>query len=175
MSWIAESPPVRVEPIEVAPRELLLAAAGPLTVGAVLAARLQDPAPLVAVPVSVFAVTALTLPALYIATAVVGAAPPLGHVVKAVGRALVALGVVLLGLAMPLGFLVATAGRGTAFGLGALALAAAAAIGLRALHVALFEHERPMTGRGLLFVTWAVIALVIGARLFGELTAEVLR
>jgi hypothetical protein len=30
-----------------------------------------------------------------------------------------------------------------------------------------------MTGRGLIFLTWALIVLVIGARLFGELTAEV--
>ena len=152
-----------------------MAAAGPLGVGAVLAARLGSAEPLVAVPVSVFAVTALTLPALYIATAVVGAAPPVGHVVRAVGRALSALGLVLLGLALPLGFLVATAGTGTAFALGALALATAAAIGLRALHGALFAGMPAVTGRGLLFLTWAVIALVIGARLFSELTAEVLR
>jgi hypothetical protein len=82
---------------------------------------------------------------------------------------------VLLGVAMPLGFLVATAGRATAFGLGAAAVAAAAAIGLRALHAALFEGEKEVMGRGLLFATWAVVTLVIGARLFAEMTAEVLR
>jgi hypothetical protein len=163
MTWIDESRPVA------------MAAAGPIAVGAVLALRLQDVAPLVAVPVSVFAVTALTLPALYIATAVFGAAPPVGHVVRAVGRALQALGVVLLGVAMPLGFLVATAGQGASFALGALALAGAAAIGLRALHGALFEHGPAVSGRGLLFISWALIALVIGARLYDEMTLEVIR
>lgn len=152
-----------------------LATAGPIGVGAVLAARLHDPATLIAVPVVVGAVTALTVPGLYIGMAVVGAAPPMPRVIRAVGAALFALGVAMAGLALPLGFLVATAASGTAFALGALCVAAGAGIGLRVLHRELFEGELEVAGRGLLFLMWAAIALVIGARLFGELTAEVLR
>ena len=54
------------------------AAAGPLGVGGVLALRLQNLAPLVAVPAVVFAVAALTLPALYINPR--GATPDIGAV-----------------------------------------------------------------------------------------------
>jgi hypothetical protein len=46
------------------PMSVALAAIGPLAVGGVLAARLQDLAPMIAVPGVVFAVAALTLPAL---------------------------------------------------------------------------------------------------------------
>jgi len=159
------------EPIP--PLSVACAAAGPLAVGAVLALRLHDPAPFIAVPAVVFAVAALTLPALYIATAVVGAAPPVGKVMRAVGRALCSLGLVMAGFAMPLLFLGASAGEGTAFALGAVTVAVSAVIALRVLHAALYEGAFPVTGRGLLFWTWAVIALVIGARLFGEMTAEV--
>ena len=149
------------------------AAAGPLAVGAVLTLRLHDPAPLVAVPAVVFAVAALTLPALYIAAAVVGAAPPIGDVVRAVGRALHALGLVHLGLVMPLAFLVASSGSETAFALGAIAVAAGAAIALKVLRAALFGDGAPAGGRAVLFWSWAAVALVIGGRLFGELMTEV--
>ena len=145
------------------------AAAGPLAVGAVLTLRLHDPAPLVAVPAVVFAVAALTLPALYIAAAVVGAAPPIGDVVRAVGRALHALGLVHLGLVMPLAFLVASSGSETAFALGAIG----AAIALKVLRAALFGDGAPAGGRAVLFWSWAAVALVIGGRLFGELMTEV--
>jgi hypothetical protein len=155
------------------PAVVAFAAAGPLAVGGVLAARLQDPAPLVAVPSVVFAVVALTLPALYIATAVLGAAPPIGRVMRAVGRALCSLGLVNAGFALPLLFLGASAGEGTAFALGAATVAVSAVIALRVLYAGLYEGTFAVTGRGMLFWTWAVIALVIGARLFGELTAEV--
>lgn len=149
------------------------AAAGPLAVGAVLAACLNDAAPFIAVPAVVFAVAALTLPALYIATAVCGAAPPIGRVMRAVGRALCSLGLVNAGLAAPLLFLGASAGERTAFALGALTVAVSAVVALKVLYAELYEGVFPVVGRGLLFWTWAVIALVIGARLFGEITAEV--
>lgn len=155
------------------PSSVASAAAGPIAVGAVLTLRLHDPAPLVAVPAVVFAVAALTLPALYIAAAVVGAAPPIGDVVRAVGRALHALGLVHLGLVMPLAFLVASSGPGTAFVLGAIAVATGAAVGLRVLRAALFDDGAPAGGRAVLFWSWAGVALVIGGRLFGELMTEV--
>lgn len=153
---------------------LAFAAAGPIAVGGVLAARLQDPAPLVAVPAVVFAVAALTLPALYIATAVCGAAPPIGRVMRAVGRALCSLGLVNAGFALPLLFLGVSSGEGTAFTLGAVTVAVSAVIACKVLYATLYEGEVPVVGRGALFWTWAAIALVIGARLYGELTAEVL-
>ena len=148
------------------------AVAGPLAVGAVLTLRLHDPAPLVAVPAVVGAVAALTLPALYIAAAVVGVAPPIAEVVRAVGRALHALGLVQLGLVLPLAFLVASSGPGTAFVLGAVAVTTGAAIALKVLREALFVGG-PIDGRAVLFWSWAAVALVIGGRLFGELMAEV--
>jgi hypothetical protein len=165
--------PPSPSPPDSLPLSVAAAAAGPVAVGGVLALRLGDPAPMIAVPAVVFAVAALTLPALYIATAVVGAAPPVGHVVRAVGRALHALGLVHLGFVMPLLFLGASSGEGTAFALGAATVATGSLIGLRVLHGALFEGAFPVTGRGALFWTWAAITLVIGARLFGELTTEV--
>ncbi len=174
MAWTLEHPTPRPQPIPAAtPLAVACAAAGPIGIGAVLAQRLGDLAPLIAVPAVVFAVAALTLPALYIATAVVGAAPPIAHVVRAVGRALHSLGLVHLGLALPLLFLGASSQAATGFALGAVAVMTGAVIGLRMLYAALFDGALPMTGRGLLFVTWAGIALVIGARLFVELTAEV--
>lgn len=155
------------------PVSVASAAAGPLAVGAVLTLRLHDLAPLVAVPAVVFAVAALTLPALYIAAAVAGAAPPIGEVVRAVGRALHALGLVHLGLVMPLAFLVASSGPETAFALGAIAVATGATIALKVLRAALFDAGAPVGGMVVLFWSWAAVALVIGGRLFGELMTEV--
>jgi hypothetical protein len=164
---LALSPAPRSRPLAVAG-----AAAGPVAIGGVLAARLGDPSPLLTVPAVVFAVAAMTLPALYIATAVVGAAPPVSRVIRAVGRGLSAVGLVYLGLALPLLFLGVSSTEETAMVLAAAAVATGALIGLRALHTALFEGELPVTGRGMLFLTWAAIVLVIGARLFVELTLE---
>ena len=148
------------------------AVAGPLAVGAVLTLRLHDPAPLVAVPAVVGAVAALTLPALYIAAAVVGVAPPIAEVVRAVYGLTLLLAALLLGLVLPLAFLVASSGPGTAFVLGAVAVTTAAAIALKVLREALFVGGA-IDGRAVLFWSWAAIALVIGGRLFGELMAEV--
>jgi hypothetical protein len=149
------------------------AAAGPLGVGGVLALRLGDLAPMIAVPAVVFAVAALTLPALYIATAAFGAAPPIAQVMRAVGKALCSLGLVYAGVALPLLFLGVSSSERTAFALGAVTVAVGAGIGLRRLYTALYEGAFPVTGRGKLFWTWAAITLVIGARLFSEMTAEV--
>lgn len=155
------------------PLSIFAAAAGPLAVGGVLALRLQNLAPLVAVPAVVFAVAALTLPALYIATAAFGAAPPIRRVMQAVGTALCSLGLVYAGLVLPLLFLGVSSSEKTAFALGAVTVGVGAVVGLRRLESALHEGTLPVTGRGGLFWTWALITLVIGARLFGEMTAEV--
>jgi hypothetical protein len=172
-----EELPMETEPQTETPMESSLsvfaAAAGPLGVGGVLALRLQDLAPLVAVPAVVFAVAALTLPALYIATAAFGAAPPIGRVMRAVGTALCSLGIVYAGLVLPLLFLGISSSEKTAFALGAATVGVGAVVALRRLYAALYDGTFPVVGRGALFWTWAVIALVIGARLFGEMTAEV--
>lgn len=149
------------------------AAAGPLGVGGVLALRTRELAPLVAVPAVVFAVAALTLPALYIATAACGAAPPLGRVMRAVGTALCSLGLVYAGFGLPLLFLGVSASVETAFVLSAATVGVGAVIALGRLYAELFAGEGGMAGRGLLFWTWSAVTLVIGARLFAELTMEV--
>lgn len=147
-----------------------VAAGGPVALGGVLASRLATAAPAFALPAIVLGVSAVTVPALYIATAATGSAPSAERMAAAVGRGLGALGVVLLGLAAPLLFLVATSSQPTTWvGLGSGALAAAALFGLAALHRTLFAGQVPSLVRDGLFLTWALVALVIGARLYSDL------
>ena len=84
---------------------IALAAAGPVTVGGILAARAHDTSPMLAAPAIVFGVVAATGPALYIATAAAGNAPPLAAVIRAFGVALGAFGLALAGLLLPAAFL----------------------------------------------------------------------
>src|SRR5512140_2328787 len=84
---------------------IALAAAGPVAVGGILAARAHDPSPMLAAPAIVFGVVAATGPALYIATAAAGNAPPLAAVIRAFGVALGAFGLALAGLLLPAAFL----------------------------------------------------------------------
>ena len=150
------------------------AAAGPVALGGVLATRLAAVAPVVALPAIVLGVTAVTVPALYIATAATGSAPSAEQMAAAVGRALAAIGLVLLGLAGPLLFLVTTSSEPlTGLALGSAALAASAMFGLGALYRSLFAGQVPSLVRDGLFLTWAIVALVIGARLYGELALGV--
>jgi len=152
----------------------LLTAAGPIGLGAALAVRVGDISPIVTLPAIVFAVAALTLPALYIATAVVGVAPPIDQVVRAVGRGLFALGVAQLGLVLPIAFLAVTSGVAAALGLAQLGVAVAALVGLRRLQSELCADTIWSPLRNILFAIWAVTVLVIGARLLHD-TFEVLR
>jgi hypothetical protein len=146
---------------------LALAAAGPIAVGAVLSARLGTLAPVIALPAIILGVTAVTAPALYIATAATGTAPPAQHMITALGRGLTALGIALLGLLAPLAFLLATSmTEGTWVGLGTLALAAGTLIGLASLHRALFEHRLASVSRDALFAGWSLAAILIGTRFY---------
>lgn len=146
------------------------AAAGPVALGGVLATRLASVEPVIALPAIVLGVTAVTVPALYIATAATGSAPSAERMATAVGRALGAIGLVLLGLAAPLWFLVATSSKIiTGVALGSAALAAAALFGLAALYRTLFAGQVPSLVRDGLFLTWALVAMVIGARLYADL------
>jgi hypothetical protein len=156
------------------PVSVAIAAAGPTALGAIISLRLANPAPAIAIPAVVLGVAAATLPALYIATAVTGAAPPLDHVARAVGRALFALGLAALGLAAPLLFLTTTTtDAGAAYGLTSVALVTALAIGLRVLHRELWGPGLRTIALDLTFLAWAVSALIIGARLYAELAAGV--
>src|SRR5258705_3966052 len=60
---------------------IALAAAGPIALGGILALRAHDPSPMLAAPAIVFGVVAATGPALYIASAAAGNAPPLAGAV----------------------------------------------------------------------------------------------
>jgi hypothetical protein len=144
---------------------------GPLAIGAILAVRIGAVAPLVALPLVILGVTAVTTPALYIATAATGAAPPARAMASAVGQALGATGIAMLGLVAPLGFLIATTTTmdgGVA--LTSLAIGGATLVGLVALHGLLFAPvaagaSRPWLQEAL-FAVWAAVALIIAARLY---------
>jgi hypothetical protein len=150
-------------------RRLAVATAGPIQLGGVLSARLGEIAALVALPLIVAGLTALTIPALYIGSAAIGAAPPPAEIAGAVGRALASLGAALCGLAVPLGFLVATSQPGVGVVLGSIALVTAALFGLGALHRGMFAGQPPSLTRDGMFVVWAAVALGIGARLYADL------
>jgi hypothetical protein len=148
---------------------IALAAAGPILLGGVLSARLGEIAPLVALPLIVAGLTALTIPALYIGSAAIGAAPAPDAIAASVGRALASLGAALCGLAVPLAFLVATSATGVGVGLGSVALVVASLFGLGALYRGLFSGQPPSFLRDGLFGVWALVALGIGARLYADL------
>jgi hypothetical protein len=148
---------------------LALATAGPLLLGGVLSARLGAPAPMLALPLIVAGLTAVTVPALYIGSAAIGAAPAPSVIAGAVGRALAALGAALCGMAVPLAFLVATSSAGTGVALGSLALIAAALFALGTLHRGMFGGQLVSVSRDGLFVLWSAVALGIGARLYSDL------
>lgn len=150
-------------------RRLALAAAGPLLLGGVLSARLGAPQPVLALPLIVAGLTAVTVPALYIGSAALGTAPAPGVIGAAVLRGLAALGAALCGLAVPLAFLVATSAAGTGAHLGSLALIVATLFGLGALHRGMFAGQMESVARDALFLVWSLVALGIGARLFADL------
>jgi hypothetical protein len=152
-------------------RRVAVAAAGPVFLGAVLSARLGAPEPIVALPLIVAGLTALTVPALYIASAAIGAAAGPGVILAAVGRALASLGAALCGLAVPLAFLAGTASATTGVVLGALALVVATGFALGTLHRALFAGQTASFSRDLLFAVWAIVALGIGARMYVDVAA----
>ncbi|HEX3483229.1 MAG TPA: hypothetical protein VHT91_49800 [Kofleriaceae bacterium] len=156
---------------------IALAAAGPVAIGGILAARLHDPRPMVAAPAIVFGVIAATAPALYIATAAAGHAPPLAAMARAFGVALGGFGIALAGLILPAAFAaLSSVSTGTAIAAATAAIAAAGLLGLRRLASEL-AAGRPGAGRslagGAVFLIWAASALAIAGRLWWELAVEV--
>jgi hypothetical protein len=152
---------------------LAVAAAGPLAIGAVLGlpsglGRVVSQAAFL--PAIFLGVAAVMAPALYIAVSLAGGGAGARDVAEAVLGGLRSAGLTLLGLALPAAFLTVTLGspRG-ALVLGALVVAGAAFIGMRAT-------RRTLSGDwsmslATIFWTWGLVAAGIGGRLFIEAVA----
>jgi hypothetical protein len=151
---------------------IAMAAVGPVAVGGVLAARAGDIQPMLAAPAIVFGVVAATGPALYIASAAAGNAPPLAAVVKAFGVALGAFGIALAGLILPAAFLaLSSVSPTTTIVAASAAIAGAGYLGFRRL-----AGELKATASTLgtaVFVVWAVATMGIAGRLWWDLAVEV--
>jgi len=151
---------------------LALAAIGPVAIGGIFAAQAGATAPIAAAPTIVFGVLAATSPALYIALAATGAAPPAARVARALVIGLGAFGIALAGLVMPAAFLSLSSSSPVAtVAVTSLALAGAALLGLRRLARELGSRS---VAASTVFVVWAFATLGIAARLWGDLAAEVL-
>jgi hypothetical protein len=169
-------PRTRSIPIPSGP--LACAALGPVAIGAILAARTADPAPLAATPMIVFGVLAVTAPALYIAVTAIGAAPPLPALARALGTALGAFGIALAGLVLPVAFLALssvtldTTLAATSAALGAAGLLAAQRLA-RELAAAAPVAEGAGFARGAVLATWTVATLGIAGDLWLSLAKGV--
>jgi hypothetical protein len=158
---------------------IALAAAGPVAAGAILAVRARDASPMLAAPVIVFGVVAATGPALYIASAAVGHAPPLAAVVRAFGVALGAFGIALAGLLLPAAFIaVSSVSAGTTIAASSGAIAIAGYLGLRRLATELRPPGGVSDGVAALassavFLVWAGATVAIAGRLWWDLAVEV--
>jgi hypothetical protein len=151
---------------------LALAAIGPIAIGAVFAAKGGAGTPIAAAPAIVFGVLAATSPALYIAIAATGDAPPIGRVARAVVIGVGAFGIALAGLVMPAVFLsLSSVANLTAVVVSSLALGGAALLGFRRLARELATRS---LAASVIFVVWAFATLGIAGRLWWDLAAEVM-
>lgn len=151
---------------------LALAALGPVAIGAIVAAITGTAAPVAATPAILFGVTAATSPALYIALAALGDAPPLARVARALAIGLGAFGIALAGLVLPAAFLALSATtQQTTIVVATAALAGGALLGLRRLR---HELGARTLGGDVLFAVWAFATLGIAGRLWWDLATEVL-
>ncbi|MCC6972352.1 MAG: hypothetical protein IT434_19220 [Phycisphaerales bacterium] len=159
--------PVPKQPV----RALLPAILGPLAMGLCVAFRLQTLESLelaLLLPIFTFGLLLVTVPGLYIGSALVGRAPSIVSLWKTTAEALSRAGVLLLGCAPATLLLVATATTTdlTSLFVG-LPFAIAAVAFLRLLHNGLYrEAEAQETTPRFLFVGWAGVTLLIGVRLF---------
>ncbi len=150
---------------------LALAAAGPVAIGGILAAHAGVLAPLAAAPAIVFGVVAATSPALYIAIAATGDAPPLASVARAMGIALGAFGIALAGLVLPAAFLsLSSVAALTTVLACSCALAGAAVLAMKRLSDELATRT---LSAGVVFFIWAIATLGIAGRLWWNLATEV--
>jgi len=151
---------------------LALAAIGPVAVGGILAAKAGVAAPVAVAPAIAFGVLAATSPALYIAIAATGDAPPAGRVARALMIGLGAFGIALAGLVMPAAFLsLSSISRETTFVMTSLALGGAALLGVRRLAL---ELDTRSTAASVIFAVWAFATLGIAGRLWWDLMQEVM-
>lgn len=168
-------PPAAPAPASPRVLHLMMAATTPIAIGGLVAIHATSVSPLFAVPAVVFGVTAATSPALYIATAATGSAPPLAAVVRAFAVALGAFGVALAGLLLPVAFLSLSAVEGsTTFFVASAAIAGAGVLGLRRLQQEL-HSARPLTFSGdVVFMVWGAATVGIAGRMWWDLAREVL-
>jgi hypothetical protein len=147
--------------------------AGPVVLGAVLGlpwgwtAMLYEAAML---PSVLFGTTLLMLPALYIGATILGVAPSIHVVLRSFGRGLTATGSLLLGFSPLCAFLLLTNPTDViwAWLLGAGTLTVSLWIGLRALQEEMFATNEKGYLWWPLFWGWALVALLIGERLFSQ-------
>jgi hypothetical protein len=151
-----------------------LAALGPIAVGGILAVRFADATPLAAAPAITFGVLAATSPALYIATAAVGDAPPLGQMVRALATALAAFGVALAGLLLPAMFLAWSSVEPiTTVVIASAALVIAASLAAVRFSSELAVGRARSMARGAVFAGWAVATVGIAAKLWWSFASGV--
>ena len=159
-------------PVEHRAAGMALAALGPIAIGAIVAARAEAITPLVSTPALLFGVTAATAPALYIALAATGDAPPIAKVVRAFGVAFAAFGVALAGLILPAAFLAASSiSPITTYVVATAALAVAGILGLRRLARELSSPESGLAA-SLVFMVWTAATAGIAGRLWLDLVQE---
>ena len=170
MSTEALPPPV------VQPRGgIALAALGPLAIGGIVAARAEVLAPVFSTPAILFGVVAATSPALYIALATTGDAPPVARVARAFASAFAAFGVVLAGLVLPAAFLAASSTSAvTTYAVATVALGGAGLLALVRLARELASPDRSVFATAVFF-GWAAATAGIAGRLWIDLVQEVAR
>jgi len=159
-------------PVEHPSAALALAALGPIAMGGIVAARAEVITPLFSTPAILFGVTAATAPALYIALAATGDAPPVAKVARAFGVAFAAFGIALAGLLLPAAFLAmsSTSAVTTAF-VATAALGVAGLLSFTRLSRELLNSESSITASVVYFV-WAAATAGIAGRLWIDLVQE---
>mgnify|MGYP001210804561 CR=1 FL=1 len=148
---------------------LVMALAGPAAIGASIGLP-NGAAPmlrqLLAIPAILVGTSLFMLPALYIASSLVGIAPSASSVLSSWIAAQRDAGVLLLGLAPACLFLLATSQSVAAtWLLGSAAVCAGACLSLRTIHSGLFV-DVPRVKSVPLFSAWAAVALGLGIHLF---------
>jgi hypothetical protein len=150
-----------------------MAALGPVAVGGILAARAGDASPMLAAPAIVFGVVAATGPALYIAMAAAGTAPPLAAVIRAFGTALGAFGTALAGLILPAAFVaLSSVSPETTIAAATAAIAGAGYLGLRRLAAELRTAGRPKASAETSAEASAGASGQVAAEVAAEMAAE---
>lgn len=151
---------------------LALAAAGPVAIGGIVAARAGDLTPLALTPAIVFGVAAATCPALYIAIVASKEPITLGGMARALVTAIGAFGIALAGLVLPAVFLaLSSVSDITTVVVTSVALGAAAVLAM----VRLAGELAPRTfSGGMVCFAWVMATLGIAGRMWFDVASEVL-